>query len=138
MLTYLLGFAYWKAVTQNAAWGAIWENLVISEVYKHFFNYGKRPPCWFWRTVQGEEVDLLVEIGPRQFVAIECKTASQVEPRALKGFTALENSYGEGALVKAAVVCRTEKPYPLAPASRIVALPLGGMGQWLPDMPAQE
>jgi len=138
MLTFLLGFANWESVTQNAAWGAIWENLVISEVHKHFCNSGQRPPCWFWRTVQGEEVDLLVEIGPRQFMAIECKTASQIEPRALKGFTALEKSYGEQALRKAAVVCRTEEPYPLAPGSRIVALPLGRTSQWLSDVPAQE
>ena len=138
MLTYLLGFADWEAVTQNPAWGAVWENFVVSEAHKHFFNSGKRPPCWFWRTIQGEEVDLLVEIGPRQFMAIECKTASQIEPRALKGFTALERSYGEGVLRKAAVVCRTEEPYPLAPKGRIAALPLRGIGQWLSDVPAQE
>lgn len=134
MLTYLLGFSNWEAVPQNAAWGAVWENLVISEVHKFFFNRGKRPPCWFWRTVQGEEVDLLIETGPRQFVAIECKAAAHVEPRALKGLTALEKTYGENALQKAAVVCRTEEAYPLAPKSRVVALPLHGkkgLAHWL-------
>ena len=134
MLTYLLGFPDWEAVVRNAAWGAVWENLVISEVHKHFLNSGKRPPCWFRRTVQGEEVDLLVEIGPRQFLAIECKIASQIEPRALKGFTALEKAYGPESLNRAAVVCRTDKAYPLAQESRITALPLGGedgLCQWL-------
>lgn len=136
MLIYLLGFSDWDAVLRNAAWGAIWENLVISEVHKYFFNSGKRPPCWFWRTVQGEEVDLLIEVGPRQFLAIECKTASQIEPRALKGFTVLEKSYGPETLRKAAVVCRTEEPYPLAPESRIVALSLSGknnLAAWLSE-----
>jgi uncharacterized protein len=126
LLTYLLGFPNWEAVAQNVAWGAVWENFVVSEVYKHFFNCGKRPPCWFWRVVQGQEVDLLVEVGPRQFIAIECKTASQIDSRALKGFAALKKTYGPDALKKCAVVCRTEKPYPLAEESRIVALPLGG------------
>ena len=134
MLTYLLGFADWEAVTRNAAWGAIWENLVISEVYKCFFNVGKRPPCWFWRTVQGDEVDLLVEVGPREFLAVECKTTSQIDRRTLKGFAELETSYGAQSLKKAAVVCRTAEPYPLTQGSRITALPIGGPGglnNWL-------
>jgi len=134
LLTYLLGFPNWEAVVRNVAWGAVWENLVISEVHKHFFNTGRRPPCWFWRTVQGEEVDLLVEVGPRHFIAIECKTASQIDARALKGFAALKKTYGPESLKKSAVVCRTEKPYPLAQESRIVALPLGGtdgLMEWL-------
>jgi hypothetical protein len=134
LLTYLLGFPNWEAVVRNAAWGAVWENLVISEVHKHFLNSGKRPPCWFWRTVQGEEVDLLIEAGPKQFLAIECKTASQIEPRTLKGFAAIEKTYGPKSLKKAAVVCRTEKAYPLAQKSRITALPLtgaNGLRKWL-------
>lgn len=134
MLTYLLGFPNWQAVVQSAMWGAVWENLVVSEVYKHFFNTGKRPPCWFWRTVPGDEVDLLVEVGPQQFLAIECKTASQIERRALKGLNELQKVYGKEALKQAAVICRTEKPYPVEKDSRVVALPLGGAGglaQWL-------
>lgn len=135
LLTYLLGYPNWEAVVRNAAWAAVWENLVVSEVHKYFLNGGKRPPCWFWRTVQGEEVDLLVEVGPKRFLAIECKTASEIEPRALKGFAALENTYGPASLKKAAVVCRTDKAYPLADKGRIVALPLSGVDgliEWLP------
>ena len=134
MLTYLLGFADWSAVIQNAGWGAVWENLVVSEVHKHFLNRGKRPPLWFWRTAQGEEVDLLVEAGPRQFFAIECKTASAVDSHALKGLAALERAYGAGSLKKAAVVCRCEEAYPLTEKSRIKALPLtgsSGLIEWL-------
>jgi len=126
LLTYLLGFPDWTAVIQNAAWGAIWENLVIGEVRKHFLNRGAGPPCWFWRTVQGEEIDLLIERGPNQFLAVECKTSPEIEPRMLKGFASLEKIYGPKALRKAAVVCRTPAPYPLAEKARITALPLGG------------
>ena len=126
MLTYLLGFTDWESVIRNAAWGAVWENFVIGEVYKHFYNLGKRPPCGFWRTVQGEEVDLLIEVGSRQFLAIQCKPTACVESNALKGFAEIEKSYGTQALKKAAVICRTESPSPLAPRSRMVAQPLVG------------
>ena len=134
LLTYLLGFPNWNAVTQNAAWGAVWENLVVSEVYKHFLNRGIRPPCWFWRKVQGEEIDLLIEIGPRRFRALECKTASRIESNALKGFRALEQDYGPDSLEAGAVICRTSEAYPLGKGSRFVALPIKGvegLHQWV-------
>lgn len=134
LLTYLLGFTHWESVVPNAAWGAIWENLVISEAVKHLMNTGKRIPCWFWRTAQGEEVDLLIETGPQQFLAIECKTGAQVEPRAIKGFRAMEAVYGTKSIRKGAVVCRTEKPYPLTEQSHFSALPVcgkQGMTAWI-------
>ncbi len=98
LLTYLLGFPDWAAVTQHAAWGAIWENLVIGEVWKQFQNRGERPPCWFWRTTQGDEIDLLIERGPGQFLAIECKVGVEPGGRSLKGFAALVKEYGPKAL----------------------------------------
>ncbi len=126
LLLYLLGFPHWPAVVQNAAWGAVWENLVITEVWKSFLNAGQRPPLWFWRTAQGEELDLLVEIGPQRFLAVECKVAAAVDRHALKGFRVLEGVYGPAALQRGAVVCRTDQPYPLTEQGWIAALPLGG------------
>ena len=134
MLLYLLGFAQWDDVTRHAMWGAVWENLVVAEIRKYYLNAGRRPPLWFWRTQQREEVDLLIETGPKRFHAIECKTAAKIEAKALKGFTALEKDFGESALERAAVVCRTAQAYPLAAESRIAAVPLGGPGgivEWL-------
>jgi hypothetical protein len=136
LLTYLLGFSDWDAVVKNASWGAIWENLVIGEAMKHFQNRGKRPPCWFWREQQGEEVDLLIESGPSRFLAIECKTAAQIDARKLTGIQRLQEVYGDDAVLKAAVVCRTDQPYPLAKKSRISAIPLGGkkgLARWLTE-----
>jgi len=126
LLAYLLGFARWEDVPRNALWGAIWENLVIGEVRKVFHNRGRRPPCWFWRTHQKEEVDLLIETGPRQFFAVECKTAATVDRNAAKGFAALERAYGDAALDRGVVVCRTDGAYPLSEGGRISAVPLGG------------
>lgn len=126
LLTYLLGFTHWAAVLQNPLWGAVWENLVVSEVWKHFLNRGQRPPLWFWRTTQGEEIDLLIEIGPRCFLAVECKTAAAVESRDYRHFAVLQTAYGETALAAGAVVCRTDRPYPLTEGGRFTAIPLGG------------
>lgn len=66
------------------------------EAWKSFLNAGQRPPLWFWRTARGEELDLLVEIGPQRFLSLECKAAA-VDRRNLKGFRALEGVYGPAA-----------------------------------------
>jgi len=134
LLTYLLGSMNWQSVTTSPAWGAVWENLVINEVRKHYLNRGKRPAMWFWRTRQGEEVDLLIEIGPRQFLGIECKAAATVDSRSTMGFAAMEEEYGENSLKKCAVVCRTRGPHPLREQSRWSAIPLDGpqgLATWL-------
>jgi hypothetical protein len=80
---------------------------------------------------------LLIETGPRQFLAVECKVAAEVEKRSLKGFTLLREVYGAKALKKGAVVCRTERPYPLAEKNLITSLPLGGpegLFNWIKSM----
>jgi hypothetical protein len=64
----------------------------MSPLRKTLQNQGKRPPCWFWRIAQGEEIDLLIEIGPRQFLAVECKVAVEIEKRSLKGFMLLRGA----------------------------------------------
>lgn len=43
--------------------GALWENFLIVERYKHFANQGRRVRGQFWRTYNGAEVDY-VETGP--------------------------------------------------------------------------
>jgi hypothetical protein len=37
--------------------GAIFENLVISDVYKTYLHLGDEPALYYWRTVAGAEVE---------------------------------------------------------------------------------
>jgi len=124
LLTYLLGFQRVEDVKTNAIWGAVWENLVVSEIQKFFLAAGRRPPLWYWRTTAGDEVDLLVECAPETFLAIESKTAARIPSDALKGINALRKKYGAAAVRKAFEVCRTETAEPLAENATSVAVPL--------------
>lgn len=137
LLIYLMGFRNWESVNQHAGWGTIWENLVISEIHKFFLNEGLKRRPYFWRTVDGDEIDLLLEMGPRRFVAIECKTQAEIDKKGLRGFLALEKIYGRSALEKGAVVCRTDRAYPLTEGGRISAIPVSGSEgshQWLMNL----
>ena len=58
----LLGLSTPAQVRDNPLWGALFENLAVSEVRKGFANAGQVPPMWFWRDQRGSvEVDLVVE-----------------------------------------------------------------------------
>ena len=57
--------------------GAIFESMVLSELYKNFANRGEKPPLYYWRDSKGHEIDILVDFGSRQ-VPIEAKSARTV------------------------------------------------------------
>lgn len=44
--------------------GPLFESLIISDLYKQYFNHGEQPPLYFWRDKNGEiEVDCLINQG---------------------------------------------------------------------------
>jgi hypothetical protein len=128
LLCFLLGFRYPADLASHALWGAVWENFVVSEVRKRMQATIHPPALWFWRTAHGDEVDLLIVIAPETFVAIECKTAEQVNSRATRGVVKLAAEYGPEAVPAARLACRTEQSYPIEidAVSNARAVPVGG------------
>ena len=43
--------------------GAIFENFVLNEINKAFYNAGERPPAYFWRDDKQHEIDVLLHQG---------------------------------------------------------------------------
>jgi len=113
LAAFLMGFENWEGIARHPVIGALWETHVVMQVVKHFFALGRTIPLWFWRTSQGEEVDLLVERGG-QFIAIECKYAEHADRSSLKGINALIKSYGSKSLIAGYVASKTPRRYPLA------------------------
>ena len=52
--------------------GALFENFVINEICKRYFNLGERPPIYYWRDQKGHEIDLVLDLGGR-LLPIEIK-----------------------------------------------------------------
>lgn len=52
--------------------GAMWENLMVSEIKKRANFIGKRQNLYFWRTYDQQEVDLILDEGGK-FIAYEFK-----------------------------------------------------------------
>ena len=57
--------------------GGIFESLIISELYKNYFNQGKESDLYFWRDSAGHEIDILIDKGNDLF-PIEIKSGETI------------------------------------------------------------
>lgn len=121
LLVFLQGFRNRENLPAHALWGAVWGNLVVTEVRKRLFASARPPALWFWRTAHGEEVDLLVETAPERFVAIEAKAAERVT-----GAAALAAECGARAIQALRAACRSKESHPLEATGPARAVSLGG------------
>ncbi|MFH1705982.1 MAG: ATP-binding protein [Patescibacteria group bacterium] len=62
------------------------ETLVLSEIYKHFYNQGLTPKVYFWRTSAQQEVDFIVE-DRGQIIPLEIKLTAKANLNMTKSLT---------------------------------------------------
>lgn len=99
----LLGIASFDDAFSHPGYGALWEQLVLTNIRGHFQN----ADVSFFRTADGAEIDFVVSQSGRT-VAVECKTSSA--PTVGKGtHIALDDIAPDAAFLIAPV----PEPYPL-------------------------
>ncbi|MBN8681377.1 MAG: ATP-binding protein [Chitinophagales bacterium] len=64
--------------------GALFENFIVTELIKNRFNQGKRSNLYFWRESSGNELDVILDEGLRQF-PIEIKSGQTIQSAWTKG-----------------------------------------------------
>lgn len=67
LVCYLTGIKTKDLIFDSNMGGALFENFIIQETLKMFYNKGKRPSVFYLRTHNGVEVDLLVEKNTELF-----------------------------------------------------------------------
>lgn len=80
----LLGIRTETELKGHWAKGALFENMIISDIAKNYYNDGQTPPLFFWRDNTGNEVDCLIEQGTKQKI-IEIKSGTTVNSSFFKG-----------------------------------------------------
>jgi len=60
--------------------GNLFESLIVSELYKRFFNNNRRPSISFWRDNHGHEVDCIIEKAS-ELIPIEIKASMTPYPK---------------------------------------------------------
>jgi uncharacterized protein len=86
--------------------GFLFENMIVSEVVKSFWNRGERARCNFWRTYRNEEVDLIVETD-EDLIAIEFKMTETPQKKHIKHLNKFMDLYPE--CTQAYVVSNVQK-----------------------------
>ena len=77
LAAYLLGIENRKQIKTHYLKGGLFENLIISEFYKHRLNNGSEPRLYFWRDKIGREIDCIIENG-NELKAVEIKSAQTI------------------------------------------------------------
>lgn len=84
LVSFLLGISTANHVARDPLRGALYENLIILEIFKNLLNMGRRPDLYFYRDTHGNEVDLIIRCG-RKLIPIEIKSAVTFTEDFIKG-----------------------------------------------------
>ena len=99
--------------------GAIMETAVLSEIIKALSHRGIDPQVYFWRTVAGTEVDIIVAAGTK-LVPIEVKLSATPRPAMAAAVQTFQKDFGDKAMA-GYVVHPGDITLPLGPG--VTALP---------------
>jgi predicted AAA+ superfamily ATPase len=80
----LLGIRKKEDLDLHWAKGALFENMVIVDLIKNYYNRAEIPPLYYWRDNTGNEVDCLIDEG-MGIKSIEIKSSTTVSPDFFKG-----------------------------------------------------
>jgi uncharacterized protein len=92
----LLGLTKKEDVFNHYAKGALFENFIVAETLKDYWNQGLPMNAWFWQDQSGREIDLLVQSG-NDLKAYEIKSGQTFNPSFFNNLTYWQGLSGEKA-----------------------------------------
>jgi Type I restriction-modification system methyltransferase subunit len=84
LTAWLLGIRTKEQMVTHPLRGNIFETFIISELIKSKLNFGEKPAFSFWRDSNGNEVDLIVELGTK-LMPIEIKSSRTLTHESFAG-----------------------------------------------------
>jgi len=97
LLCYLVGLRDTSHAAAGPMGGALFENLLISDLYKSYLHRGEEPALYYWRTVAGSEVDLVIDTQSG-LIPIEIKLSETPRPEMAKEIRAFQQDFKEKSL----------------------------------------
>lgn len=92
---HLMGLDMARLINDPDLAGRVLENFVIAELYKQLSWCGLRVGIHHFRSVQGQEVDIVLEDAPGRIVGIEVKLSSSAAAKHFSGLKVLRELVGE-------------------------------------------
>ncbi len=94
LAAFLLGLETEIHTSRDPLRGNLFENMVVMEALKYRYNLGRRSNLFFYRSSDGNEVDLIMENG-RNITAIEIKAGATINPDFFKGLRNFQKTVGD-------------------------------------------
>lgn len=119
LCSFLLGEDLTGSMLMNMSYsGALFENYVVSEVYKSFYHHGRVPNLYFYRSENNtKEIDLVLEARGKVH-PIEIKQSSNPDIKMTKAFELIDEKVrGRGC-----IICNCSEVHPLS--KDVVAIPV--------------
>jgi len=103
LATSLLRITSPEMLRTHYLYGALFENLVISETIKSQVHTGKRPSVYYWRESNGNEVDCIIESEKGDLTATEIKAGETFASDYIRNLKLFPSDY-KGKRIKKTVV----------------------------------
>jgi len=94
----LLGIRSAEELSVHPLRGALFESFVISEMFKYSYNHAELPQLYFWRDVQGHEIDCVIEKSFDHVIPVEIKVGMTIKPDFFKGLIDWQDITKQGAV----------------------------------------
>jgi len=118
VVCFLLGLKSEEEVLQGPLAGPLFETAVVAELAKIFYHRGLPPALWYWRSRDGWEVDLLVELRGKLH-PLEVKTTATPRPAHAENVVRWRSLAGEKA-GSGLLVTQADAPSGLVPGVRVL------------------
>lgn len=113
-----------SGLTSSSYYGRLLENFVINELRKQLTWSNNRCHLYHWRTHEGDEVDVVLESGAGNIVALEVKSASTINAADISGLSRLAQLSGDK-FHKGILLYQGHNIIPLE--KKIIALPISAL-----------
>jgi hypothetical protein len=91
LVAYLAKWSSAETLSVGAMAGAIFENFVVSEIYKRYQNAGEEPLIYYYRDHDAKEIDIVIE-SDGELHPIEIKRAANVDKSMTRAFSVLDKA----------------------------------------------
>jgi len=118
---YLTGIKTEEMIFNGPLAGQLFENFILMEMFKKYFNSGIRPRAWFLRTSDKQEVDLLIE-SKQKLYPFEIKLTMTPTSKMAVDMEKAIIPLGDKVAAKNAVVCLIEKDSYLSAKTDVLTL----------------
>lgn len=89
-----------EVINTHYLYGALFENLVISEIIKCQIHSGRRPSVYYWRESNGMEIDCIIERGNDEITALEIKGGQTFNSDYIRNLRLFPSGSGEDKIKK--------------------------------------